>query len=106
MSPYRVEPNAEPTKTCTSPCKSQSRSTGPVSVLRICGVVLNHLRCQPALANGIITITFYGVYFTEPEERDDLVKILDRPRDLRSWPMQKAYRRFRHLLEVLSVSYS
>ncbi|KAL5356972.1 hypothetical protein BJX96DRAFT_172102 [Aspergillus floccosus] len=75
-------------------------------VLRICGIALNHLRCQPALVNAVIAITLYGEYFTEPEERDALVKILDRTRDLRSWPMQEAYRRFRDRWELLSVSYS
>ncbi|GAT19559.1 hypothetical protein RIB2604_00601380 [Aspergillus luchuensis] len=64
-------------------------------VLRICGIAVHHAHCHPALVTAVIAITLYGEYFTEWEEREALVGIIDRTRDLHSWPMQKCYARLR-----------
>ncbi|GKZ29186.1 hypothetical protein AbraIFM66950_003625 [Aspergillus brasiliensis] len=73
-------------------------------VLRICGIALNHPRCHPALVNAVIAITLYGEYFTESEEREALVGIIDKTRELHSWPMQKCYARLRRGWEVVDTS--
>ncbi|GLA97877.1 hypothetical protein AtubIFM61612_001885 [Aspergillus tubingensis] len=64
-------------------------------VLRICGIAVHHAHCHPALVTAVIAITLYGEYFTELEEREALVGIIDQTRDLHSWPMQKCYARLR-----------
>ncbi|PYI09843.1 hypothetical protein BO78DRAFT_307420 [Aspergillus sclerotiicarbonarius CBS 121057] len=70
-------------------------------VLKICGIALNHARCHPALVNAVIAITLYGEYFTEPEERDALVSIINQTRGLHSWPMQKRYARLQHQWQLV-----
>ncbi|PWY96230.1 hypothetical protein BO94DRAFT_551930 [Aspergillus sclerotioniger CBS 115572] len=70
-------------------------------VLKICGIALNHVRCHPALVNAVIAITLYGDYFTEPEERDALVGIIDQTRELHSWPMQKRYAQLKHRWQLV-----
>ncbi|PYH96553.1 hypothetical protein BO71DRAFT_174657 [Aspergillus ellipticus CBS 707.79] len=65
------------------------------AVLKICGIGLNHNRCRPALVNAVIAITLYGEYFTEPEEREALIKIINQTKELHSWPMQKRYQRLK-----------
>ncbi|KAJ5083031.1 hypothetical protein N7532_012074 [Penicillium argentinense] len=60
-------------------------------VLNLCGIALNHLRIQPALVNAVIAINLYGEYFTDPDERDALVGIIDRTKDIHAWPMRKPY---------------
>jgi hypothetical protein len=60
-------------------------------VLNICGIALCHRRIQPALVNAVIAIILYGEYFTNQEERDALVSIIDMTKDIRAWPMRKPY---------------
>lgn len=57
----------------------------------LCGIALNHLRVQPCLVNAVIAISLYGDYFTEPEEREALVAIINRTKDIHAWPMRKPY---------------
>jgi hypothetical protein len=52
---------------------------------------MSHLRVQPCLVNAVIAITLYGDYFTAQEERDALVGIINKTRDLHAWPMKKSY---------------
>lgn len=52
---------------------------------------MSHLRVQPCLVNAVIAITLYGDYFTAQEERDALVGIINKTRDLHAWPMKKPY---------------
>ncbi|RAK97950.1 uncharacterized protein BO80DRAFT_413605 [Aspergillus ibericus CBS 121593] len=85
------------TRTAHRKAESQVRSI----VLKICGIALNHARCHPALVNAVIAINLYGEYFTEPEERDALVSIIDRTRELHSWPMQKRYARLQHQWQLV-----
>ncbi|KAJ5679913.1 hypothetical protein N7462_008157, partial [Penicillium macrosclerotiorum] len=61
-------------------------------VLDICGIALCHIsRVQPALVNAVIAIKLYGEYFTNQEERDALVGIIDMTSDICAWPMRKSY---------------
>ncbi|CAG8125654.1 unnamed protein product [Penicillium olsonii] len=60
-------------------------------VLSLCGIAICHPRCQPALVNAVIAITLYGEYFTQPDERDALLGIINRTMDLHAWPMRKAH---------------
>lgn len=60
-------------------------------VLNICGIGLNHPRVQPALLNAVIAITMYGEYFTDPREREALVDIINRTKDMHAWPMRRPY---------------
>jgi hypothetical protein len=60
-------------------------------ILNLCGIALNHLRVQPCLVNAVIAITLYGDYFTDHEEREALVGIINRTRDLHVWQMKKPY---------------
>ncbi|OXN27380.1 hypothetical protein CDV57_04042 [Aspergillus fumigatus] len=60
-------------------------------VLNLCGIALNHPRVQPCLVNAVIAITLYGDYFTDHEEREALVGIINRTRDLHVWQMKKPY---------------
>ncbi|KAI2832056.1 transcriptional regulator family: Fungal Specific TF [Aspergillus niger] len=64
-------------------------------LLRICGIAVNHTHCHPASVTAVISISLYGEYFTEPDEREALVGIINQTRDLHSWPMQKCYARLR-----------
>ena len=66
----------------------------------MCGIALSHLRCQPALVNAVIAITLYGEYFTEQEEREALVGIVERTRELRAWPMEKPFLTLKRRWEV------
>lgn len=59
-------------------------------VLYLCGIALNHPRCQPALVNAVIAITLYGEYFVHQEERDALLGIINQTMELHVWPMRKA----------------
>ncbi|KAJ5316528.1 hypothetical protein N7508_001036 [Penicillium antarcticum] len=65
-------------------------------VLSICGIALNHPRCQPAMVNAVISITLYGDYFTQPEDRGALLGIIHQTMELHSWPMRKPCQ---HLLD-------
>ncbi|KAJ5742432.1 uncharacterized protein N7511_011451 [Penicillium nucicola] len=65
-------------------------------VLSICGIALNHPRCQPAMVNAVISITLYGGYFTQSEDRDALLGIIHQTMELHSWPMRKPYH---HILD-------
>ncbi|GAQ05957.1 hypothetical protein ALT_3278 [Aspergillus lentulus] len=60
-------------------------------ILKLCGIALNHLRVQPCLVNAVIAITLYGDYFTDHAEREALVGIINRTRDLHVWQMKKPY---------------
>jgi hypothetical protein len=60
-------------------------------ILNLCGIALNHLRVQPCLVNAVIAITLYGDYFTDHEEREALIGIINRTRDLHVWQMEKPY---------------
>ncbi|KAJ5087284.1 hypothetical protein N7456_010900 [Penicillium angulare] len=60
-------------------------------VLNICGIGLNHPRVQPALLNAVIAITMYGEYFTDPQEREALVDIINRTKEMHTWPMRRPY---------------
>ncbi|PYH86238.1 hypothetical protein BO82DRAFT_418655, partial [Aspergillus uvarum CBS 121591] len=72
--------------------ESQVRSI----VLKICGIALNHIECKPALVNGVVAVSLYGEYFTEPEERDALMtEIIHRAQELNAWPMQKRQERLK-----------
>jgi hypothetical protein len=71
--------------------EAQVRST----VLEICGLAIDHPRIKPALVNAVIAITLYGEYFTDPVERDALVDIIKRTKDVHAWPIyQKVQRRW------------
>ncbi|PYI15337.1 hypothetical protein BO99DRAFT_254205 [Aspergillus violaceofuscus CBS 115571] len=72
--------------------ESQVRSI----VLKICGIALNHIDCKPALVNGVVAVSLYGEYFTEPEDRDALVtEIIHRAQEVKAWPMQKRHERLK-----------
>ncbi|CAI7602623.1 unnamed protein product [Penicillium manginii] len=60
-------------------------------VLNLCGIALGHLRIQPALVNAVIAVTLYGEYFTDQEERNALLGIINRTKELHAWPMRKPY---------------
>jgi hypothetical protein len=64
-------------------------------VLEICGIALCHRQIQPALVNAVIAITLYGEYFTDPEDRDALVGIINMTSDIRAWSMRKPYERLK-----------
>ncbi|GFF81050.1 hypothetical protein IFM61392_04519 [Aspergillus lentulus] len=60
-------------------------------IFKLCGIALNHLQVQPCLVNAVIAITLYGDYFTDHAEREALVGIINRTRDLHVWQMKKPY---------------
>ena len=70
-------------------------------VLNVCGIAVNHLRIQPALVNAVIAITLYGEYFTNQEERDALVGIINRTKDIHVWPMRKPYHTLQRRWEMV-----
>jgi hypothetical protein len=41
------------------------------------------------MVNAVISITLYGGYFTQPEDRDALLGIIEQTMELHSWPMRK-----------------
>lgn len=77
--------------------EAQVRAT----VLNICGIALGHLRIQPALVNAVIAITLYGEYFTDRDERDALVGIINRTKELHAWPMRKPYETLQRRWEMV-----
>lgn len=70
-------------------------------VLNLCGIAVNHLRVQPALLNAVIAITLYGEYFTNQEEREALVGIINQTKDIHVWPMRKPYETVQRRWEML-----
>lgn len=70
-------------------------------VLNICGIALGHLRIQPALVNAVIAVTLYGDYFTDQEERNALVGIINRTKELYAWPMRKPYQTLKRRWEIV-----
>ncbi|KAL2818001.1 hypothetical protein BDW59DRAFT_152342, partial [Aspergillus cavernicola] len=69
-------------------------------ILNLCGIAVNNLsRRTPALVNAVISIMLYGEYFTEQRERDALMNIIERTRDMRAWPLWRPYERLRGLWE-------
>jgi hypothetical protein len=60
-------------------------------VLNLCGIALHHLQVQPCLINAVIAITLYGEYFTDRDERNALIGIINRTKDIHAWPMRKPY---------------
>ncbi|KGO41847.1 hypothetical protein PEX1_083880 [Penicillium expansum] len=70
-------------------------------VLCLCGIALNHPRCQPALVNAVIAITLYGEYFTLQEERDALLGIINQTMEIHAWPMKKAHQSLKRQWDVL-----
>lgn len=64
--------------------EAQVRST----VFEICGLALHHPRLKPALVNAVIAINLYGEYFTDPVERDALVDVINKTKDIHAWPMK------------------
>ncbi|KAJ6114256.1 hypothetical protein N7486_000034 [Penicillium sp. IBT 16267x] len=77
--------------------EAQVRST----VLQICGLAVHHPRVQPALVNAVIATTLYGEYFTELVERDALVDIINRTKDVHAWPMRKPYQEVQRRWETM-----
>ncbi|KAJ5976370.1 hypothetical protein N7481_010077 [Penicillium waksmanii] len=70
-------------------------------VLNLCGIALGHLRIQPALVNAVIAVTLYGEYFTDPEERNALLGIINRTKELHAWPMRKPYQTLKRRWEAV-----
>ncbi|KAJ5269519.1 hypothetical protein N7497_009738 [Penicillium chrysogenum] len=70
-------------------------------VLYLCGIALNHPRCQPALVNAVIAITLYGEYFVHQEERDALLGIINQTMELHAWPMRKAYQSLQREWDIM-----
>lgn len=70
-------------------------------VLCLCGIASNHPRCQPALVNAVIAITLYGEYFTNQEERDALLVIMNQTMEIHAWPMRKAYQSLQRQWDML-----
>ncbi|KAJ5769617.1 hypothetical protein N7520_004176 [Penicillium odoratum] len=70
-------------------------------VLDICGIAMNHPRVQPALVNAVIATTLYGEYFTDPVERDALVGIINKTKDIHAWPMRKPYQTVQRRWELM-----
>ncbi|KAJ5156841.1 hypothetical protein N7492_009644 [Penicillium capsulatum] len=91
-------PNLEhASRTAHRKAEAQVRSI----VLNLCGIAVHHLRVQPALLNAVIAITLYGEYFTNQEERDALIGIIDQTKDIHIWPMRKPYQTLQRRWEVL-----
>ncbi|KAJ5231896.1 uncharacterized protein N7469_006484 [Penicillium citrinum] len=92
-----------------SPCLEKATRAGHrkaeaqvrATVLNICGIALGHLRIQPALVNAVIAITLYGEYFTDRDERDALVGIINRTKELHAWPMRKPYETLQRRWEMV-----
>ncbi|KAL2846368.1 hypothetical protein BJY01DRAFT_234623 [Aspergillus pseudoustus] len=80
--------------------ESQVRSI----VLNLCGIAVdNSPRRMPALVNAVIAIMLYGEYFTESGEREALVGVIERTKDMHAWPLQRPFERLRGHPEVLST---
>ncbi|CAI7671763.1 unnamed protein product [Penicillium palitans] len=70
-------------------------------ILCLCGIASNHPRCQPALVNAVMAITLYGEYFTNQEERDALLGIMNQTMEIHAWPMRKAYQSLQRQWDIL-----
>ncbi|CRL27723.1 unnamed protein product [Penicillium camemberti] len=70
-------------------------------ILCLCGIASNHPRCQPALVNAVMAITLYGEYFTNQEERDALLGIMNQTMEIHAWPMRKAYQSLQRQWDML-----
>ncbi|KAL4880531.1 hypothetical protein BJY04DRAFT_219002 [Aspergillus karnatakaensis] len=70
-------------------CESRVRSI----VLNICGIALDSPSRMPALVNAVIAILLYGEYFTERREREALAGVVQRLKDMRAWPLRRAFGR-------------
>ncbi|KIV97370.1 hypothetical protein, variant [Exophiala mesophila] len=57
-------------------------------VLRLCGTAVS-AASQPAMVQAYMAIAVCGAYFSDPDEQDVLLKILDRLEDEFGWPTSK-----------------
>ncbi|KAL4863651.1 hypothetical protein BDV12DRAFT_189542 [Aspergillus spectabilis] len=71
-------------------------------VLNLCGIAVNNFsRRMPALVNAVISIMLYGEYFTEQQERDALMDIIARMRNMHAWPLRKPFERLQGQWELI-----
>lgn len=70
-------------------------------MLELCGIALEHPRVQPGLVNAVIATTLYGEYFTNPEERETLIGIIGRTKDIHAWSMKKPYQTLQRRWEMM-----
>ncbi|KAL4748985.1 hypothetical protein BDW72DRAFT_195233 [Aspergillus terricola var. indicus] len=62
-------------------------------VLNLCGIAVDVSKRMPALVNAVISILLYGEYFTDPAERNALLSIIERMKDMRAWPLRNGVER-------------
>ncbi|KAL3476562.1 hypothetical protein BJX99DRAFT_258307 [Aspergillus californicus] len=82
----------------TTPRAAHRRAEAQVRsiVLNLCGIAVDNVSRQvPALVNAVISIMLYGEYFIEQLERDALVNIIERTKDMHAWPLRRPYERLR-----------
>ncbi|KAJ5125181.1 hypothetical protein N7476_010473 [Penicillium atrosanguineum] len=51
-------------------------------VMNLCGIAIHHLKVQPCMMNAVIAISLYGDYFTDQGERNALIGIINRTKDI------------------------
>ncbi|KAL4733488.1 hypothetical protein BDV11DRAFT_175635 [Aspergillus similis] len=62
-------------------------------VLTLCGIAVDVSKRMPALVNAVVSILLYGEYFTDLAERNELLNITQRMRNMRAWPLRKGVER-------------
>ncbi|RDW65740.1 uncharacterized protein DSM5745_09479 [Aspergillus mulundensis] len=63
-------------------------------VLDLCGIAVDDVsKRMPALVNAVISIMLYGEYFTDQGERDALLGVIERTKDMRAWPLRRGVER-------------
>ncbi|KAL4757926.1 uncharacterized protein BDW70DRAFT_152961 [Aspergillus foveolatus] len=62
-------------------------------VLNLCGIAVDVSKRLPALVNAVISILLYGEYFTDLAERNALLNIIERMKDMRAWPLRRGIER-------------
>jgi hypothetical protein len=60
-------------------------------ILKLCGIGLSHLKCPPALLNAVIGIMLYGDFFTDRREREALMDVVERLKNVCAWSMRNRY---------------
>ncbi|KAL6228893.1 hypothetical protein BDW75DRAFT_250499 [Aspergillus navahoensis] len=63
-------------------------------VLKLCGIAVDDVaKRMPALVNAVASILLYGEYFTDQVERDALLGVIERMKDMRAWPLKRGVER-------------
>ncbi|KAL4971592.1 hypothetical protein BDW66DRAFT_164977 [Aspergillus desertorum] len=66
-------------------------------VLNLCGTAVGNVsKRMPALVNAVISILLYGEYFTDQLERDALLGVIERMKDMRAWPLRRGIERLKN----------